>query len=52
MYVAVPGGAIVAYTMWYPKRQLTGFRHPGEAAWFAAPGPALEAARAWLDARR
>jgi tRNA dimethylallyltransferase len=43
--------AIVAETMKYAKRQMTWFRHQTQATWFAEPGPALEAARAWLDAR-
>jgi tRNA dimethylallyltransferase len=43
--------AIVAATMRYAKRQMTWFRHQTQAAWFAAPEPALLAARAWLDAR-
>jgi tRNA dimethylallyltransferase len=44
--------AIVAETMRYAKRQMTWFRHQTRATWFAAPEPALAAARAWLDARR
>jgi tRNA dimethylallyltransferase len=43
--------AIVAETMRYAKRQMTWFRHQTEAMWFPAPGPAIVAARAWLDAR-
>ena len=43
--------AIVAETMRYAKRQRTWFRHQTRATWFAAPEPALAAARAWLEAR-
>jgi len=43
--------AIVAETMRYAKRQMTWFRHQARVRWFAGPGPALAAAREWLDAR-
>jgi tRNA dimethylallyltransferase len=43
--------AMVAETMQYAKRQMTWFRNQTKAAWFAAPEPALAAAREWLDAR-
>jgi len=43
--------AIVAETMRYAKRQMTWFRNQTRATWFAAPEPALAAARAWLDDR-
>ena len=43
--------AIVAETMKYAKRQMTWFRHQAQATWFAERGPALDAARSWLDAR-
>jgi len=43
--------AIVAETMKYAKRQMTWFRNQARATWFAAPEPALAAARVWLDAR-
>jgi tRNA dimethylallyltransferase len=43
--------AIVAETMRYAKRQMTWFRNQTRARWFAAPEPALLAARAWLDDR-
>ena len=43
--------AIVAETMKYAKRQMTWFRHQAAATWYAEPAPALDAARAWLDAR-